>query len=88
MPVILKRYPIFESKIILFETEQSLSRKAGIGSEFAGVFEGDKILVKLNEDYPDENRKYSVYFLDACTGLNSLSRFFGKLPNCWEIDYR
>ena len=68
----LVNYPIFESEILLFEAEQG---------EFAGSFEGDKVLVKVNEDYPDENRKYSVYFLNACIGLD-------ELPSCSEIDYR
>lgn len=68
----LVNVPIFESPVILFETEQG---------EFAGVFEGNKVLVKLNEDYPDNNTKYSVHFLGACIGLD-------ELPSCWQIDYR
>lgn len=68
----LVNYPIFESPIVLFETEQG---------EYAGSFEGENILVKLNTDFPDSNTRYSVYFLNACIGLD-------ELPNCWDIDYR
>jgi len=68
----LVNVPIFESPVLLFETEQG---------EFAGVFEENKVLVKLNNDYPNENTKYSIYFLGACIGLD-------ELPSCWQIDYR
>lgn len=68
----LVNYPIFESPVLLFETETG---------EFAGVFEGSNVLVKLNADYPDNNTKYSVHFLNAWVGLD-------ELPSCWEIDYR
>lgn len=68
----LVNVPIFESPVLLFETEQG---------EFAGVFEGNEVLVKLNEDYPNENTKYSIYFLGSCIGLD-------ELPSCWQIDYR
>jgi hypothetical protein len=68
----LVNYPIFESPIVLFETEKG---------EYAGVFEGNNIIVKLNKDYFDNNTKYSVYFLNALVGLD-------ELPNCWEVDYR
>jgi len=66
----LVNVPIFESPVLLFETEQG---------EFAGVFEENKVLVKLNNDYPNENTKYSIYFLGACIGLD-------ELPSCWQID--
>jgi hypothetical protein len=68
----LVNYPIFKSSIILFETEQG---------EYEGIYEGNKILVKLNKDYPNNNTKYSIYFLGACLGLD-------ELPKTWEIDYR
>ena len=39
----LVNYPIFESPVLLFETE---------AGDYAGSFEGDNILVKLNNDSP------------------------------------
>jgi hypothetical protein len=50
----LENYPIFEIAVLLFENEQG---------EFGGVFNGDNIRVKLNADFPDENTRYSIYFL-------------------------
>lgn len=47
----LLNYLIFESPIVLFKTETG---------EYVGVFEGNEVLVKLNNDYPNENTKYSV----------------------------
>ena len=49
----LENIPIFESPIVLFETEQG---------EYAGVFVGNNILVKLYKDYPDNNTKYQSTF--------------------------
>lgn len=68
----LVNYQIFESPLVLFETETG---------EYTGVFEGNKVLVKLNNDYPDNNTKYSVYFLNKWVGID-------ELPSCWEIDCR
>lgn len=68
----LVNYPIFESVILLFENELG---------EFVGAFNGENIRVKLNADFPDENTRYSIYFLGGCVGLD-------ELPPLWEIDYR
>lgn len=68
----LVNYPLFESAILLFENEQG---------EFVGAFNGENIRVKLNADFPDENTRYSIYFLGGCVGLD-------ELPPLWEIDYR
>ena len=65
-------YPIFSSPVVLFETDQE--------GEYAGVFEGNKVLVKSNDDYPN-NTKYTVYFLNTCVGLD-------ELPDYWEIDFK
>ena len=53
----------FENSIILFQTEQG---------EHESIYEGNKMLVRLNEDYPDKNTKYSIYFLGVCLGLDEL----------------
>ena len=65
-------YLIFSSPVVLFETETH--------GQYVGVFEGNKVLVNLNSDYPN-NTRYSVHFQNTCVGLD-------EFPECWEIDFR
>ena len=54
-------YPNIESSLAFFVTEPV---------EYSEIFEGIKIMARLNKNFTNEIIKYSVYFLNIWVGID------------------